>query len=245
MFGTSPGQAYTNFTPSANPGSITTAFSVDSQNNLMWSNSAFYNNMARFCVLADNTIVAVFDDPLLAPRGCLFISLSMTRVSTCAAAIGAAQLSGPPGMGATTLIDSAHQADCSIQDPRALQVPQDRKEFREFREFKVIQEPLVSARATSLRQIITAHSSTKDPRVCKVLQARRVGIQDIRLSHQFVKLITRRRVAGRTRSNRLVVEHPSLLSSLRSHFNLGPQGIQGPSGPSGPSGPQGNQGPTG
>lgn len=143
--------------------------------------------MARFCVLADNTIVAVFDDPLLAPTGCLFISLSMTRVSTCAAAIGAAQLSGPPGMGATTLIDSAHQADCSIQDPRALQVPQDRKEFTEF---KAIQEPLVSARATLFRHIITAHSSTKDPRVFKVLQARRVGIQDIWLCQQFIKLIT-------------------------------------------------------
>jgi len=97
MFGTSSGVVYSNFTAKANPGDITTSFSVDSQNNLMWSHPDFYNNMARFCVLADNTIVAVFDDPLLAPAGCLFISLSMTRVGACAAAFGAPQLSGPQG----------------------------------------------------------------------------------------------------------------------------------------------------
>jgi hypothetical protein len=90
--------AYANFTPSANPGNITTAFSVDSQNNLMWTNATFYNNMARFCVLSDNTIVAVFGNPSVdAPDDCLFVSLSMTRVSTCAAAVGNAVQSGPSG----------------------------------------------------------------------------------------------------------------------------------------------------
>ncbi|OAG34892.1 hypothetical protein AYO21_10942 [Fonsecaea monophora] len=97
QFGTTSGTTYANFTASASPGDITTAFSVDTQNNLMWSNAAFYNNRARFCVLPDNTIVAVFSDPLVAPSDCLFVSLSMTRVSSCAAAVGAPQQSGPAG----------------------------------------------------------------------------------------------------------------------------------------------------
>src|ERR1700761_2388353 len=71
QFGTSTGTTYANFTASANPGDVTTAFSVDTENNLMWSNSAFYNMRARFCVLSDNTIVAVFADPMLAPPNCL------------------------------------------------------------------------------------------------------------------------------------------------------------------------------
>jgi hypothetical protein len=79
QFGTDPGPSYANFTPSANPGSITSIFSVDSVNNLMWNNVAFYNNFARFCVLPDQTIVAVFVSPDQAPVGCIFISLSMVR----------------------------------------------------------------------------------------------------------------------------------------------------------------------
>lgn len=97
QFGTTTGATYENFTPSSNPGDITTAFSVDTQNNLLWTNSAFYNYQARFCVLSDNTIVAVFGDPSLAPDGCFFVTLSMTRVSSCAAAVGGPQLSGPSG----------------------------------------------------------------------------------------------------------------------------------------------------
>lgn len=97
QFGTTTGTTYANFTPSANPGSITTAFSVDTQNNMMWTNSAFYNNQARFCVLSDNTIVAVFGDPQLAPNGCFFVTLTMTRVTSCAGAAGGPVLSGPSG----------------------------------------------------------------------------------------------------------------------------------------------------
>jgi hypothetical protein len=94
QFGTTTGTTYANFTPSANPGDITTAFSVDTQNNLMWSNSAFYNMRARFCVLSDNTLLAVFDNPTLAPAGCYFVSLSMARVGDC---VGAIAISGPTG----------------------------------------------------------------------------------------------------------------------------------------------------
>ena len=59
QFGTTPGTPYANFTSSANLGIITSVFSVDSSNNLMWNNVAFYNNFARFCVMPDNSIVAV------------------------------------------------------------------------------------------------------------------------------------------------------------------------------------------
>jgi hypothetical protein len=106
QFGTDVGVQYANFTPSANPGSLTTVFSVDSQNNLLWGNTAFYNNAARFCVLSDGTIVAVFIDPTQAPVGCLFVALSMTRVSSCVGAAGNGNFitgpSGPSGLvGAT------------------------------------------------------------------------------------------------------------------------------------------------
>lgn len=97
QFGTSPGVQYANFTPSANPGSLTTVFSVDSQNNLLWGNTAFYNNAARFCVLSDGTIVAVFIDPTQAPVGCFFVALSMTRVSSCAGAVNGNFVTGPSG----------------------------------------------------------------------------------------------------------------------------------------------------
>ena len=97
QFATDAGVQYANFTPSSAPGSVTTIFSVDSQNNLLWSNANFYNNQARFCVMPDDTLVAVFDDPAMAPEGCYFVLLSLTRVSTCAAAVGAPALSGPSG----------------------------------------------------------------------------------------------------------------------------------------------------
>lgn len=97
QFGTDVGVQYANFTPSVNPGALTTVFSVDSQNNLLWGNTAFYNNAARFCVLSDGTIVAVFIDPTQAPAGCLFVALSMTRVSSCAGAANGNFVTGPPG----------------------------------------------------------------------------------------------------------------------------------------------------
>lgn len=117
QFGTTTGTIYANFTASNSPGNITTAFSVDTENNLMWSNSAFWNNRARFCVLSDNTIVAVFDNPLLAPNGCYFVTLSMTRVRSCAAAVGAPALSGPTG--ATGKLDSCkkHSSANSVEGP--------------------------------------------------------------------------------------------------------------------------------
>ena len=97
QFSANPSDSYANFTPSANPGSITTVFSVDSQNNLLWGNTAFYNNAARFCVLPDGTIVAVYIDPTQAPANCVFVALSMSRVSSCAGAANGAYITGPTG----------------------------------------------------------------------------------------------------------------------------------------------------
>ena len=91
------GEQYANFTPSASPWSITTVFTVDSHNNLLWSNINFYNNEARFCVMGDGTIVAGFVDPALALTGFLFVVLSLTGVSSCVAQVGRAVLSGPTG----------------------------------------------------------------------------------------------------------------------------------------------------
>ena len=95
QFGTSSGTVYANFTPSVSPGNITTVFSVDYANNLMWNNNIFYNNFARFCVLPDNSIVAVFVSPDQAPAGCLFVTLSMIRLSSCVQ--NPAYITGPSG----------------------------------------------------------------------------------------------------------------------------------------------------
>jgi hypothetical protein len=81
QFGAPANVDYTTFVPQANPGPITTTFSVDAQNNLIWSNVAFYNNFAQWCIRADNTVIAVFVAPNLAPNlapnDCVFIQLSL------------------------------------------------------------------------------------------------------------------------------------------------------------------------
>lgn len=79
QFGAPSNVKYTTFVPQANPGAIITTFSVDAQNNLIWSNVAFYNNFAQWCIRADNTVIPVFVAPNLAPNDCVFIQLSLIR----------------------------------------------------------------------------------------------------------------------------------------------------------------------
>lgn len=79
QFGADLNVNYTLFTPRVNPGAINTTFAVDSQNNLIWNNVAFYNNFAQWCVRADNSINAVFVAPYLAPSDCVFVQLNMIR----------------------------------------------------------------------------------------------------------------------------------------------------------------------
>lgn len=79
QFGTDANTNYTAFTPQTNPGPITTTFAVDSSNNLIWNNVAFYNNFAQWCVRSDNSIIAVFVAPSLAPSDCIFVQLNLIR----------------------------------------------------------------------------------------------------------------------------------------------------------------------
>jgi hypothetical protein len=98
QFSTNPGVVYANFTPSATTGSITTLFSVDTANTLSWQNDAFYNFQARFCVTQDSSLIVVFDDPRLAPAGCIFVTLTLSRLDRCAAlGIGPAGPTGATG----------------------------------------------------------------------------------------------------------------------------------------------------
>jgi hypothetical protein len=84
QFGTDPGVVYANFIPNSNPGSITTRFAVDTQNTLTWNSDQFYNFNARFCVTQTSDLIAVFDDPRLAPPGCIFVTLTISRLERCA-----------------------------------------------------------------------------------------------------------------------------------------------------------------
>lgn len=93
QFGTTPGTPYANFTPSANPGTIVTTFGVDSENHLLWSNTLFPDHSASFCVLSDNTIVAVFETSA-GPQNCLYISLTITRLNNC---VNSNAFNGGPG----------------------------------------------------------------------------------------------------------------------------------------------------
>ncbi len=74
LVSTSLDEATANFAISAQQGSITTDFSVTA-GYLLWSNVAFSNGSASFCVL-DNTVSAVFRGP--APSGCSPVLLLAT-----------------------------------------------------------------------------------------------------------------------------------------------------------------------
>jgi hypothetical protein len=79
QFGSNSTDAYTVFTPRLYPAKISGTFAVDSQNNLIWNNASFYNSFAQWCVRSDNSIVAVFVAPSLAPSDCVFVLLNMVR----------------------------------------------------------------------------------------------------------------------------------------------------------------------
>lgn len=104
QFGTDPGKAYSNFTPSANPGSIVTTFGIDNENHLFWSNPAFPDNAVSFCVLSDNTIVSVFQTSA-GPPACLYIPLTITQLTNCGLNPGVIHGGGP---GPTGPIDKSH-----------------------------------------------------------------------------------------------------------------------------------------
>ena len=84
QYGADTGVPYADLSPSVAPGPIRSALSVDADYNLVWSNSAFFDGRASFCVTATGTIVAVFVAPELGPQGCTFLNLKLSRIGQCA-----------------------------------------------------------------------------------------------------------------------------------------------------------------
>jgi len=94
-YSTSPGIPYSLFAPSTVPGSITTSFSLGSDGGLGWTNAAFWNGQASFCAMSNGTVYAVFQQNNQ-PDGCLFIQLSLFKVSSCQA-LQLSTITGPSG----------------------------------------------------------------------------------------------------------------------------------------------------
>ena len=78
QFGTDPGLPYAPFAPSSTPGNITTTFTVDASGNLYWTNETFFNYQAQWCILMNQSILAVFQQDA-GPSGCLYVQLSTDR----------------------------------------------------------------------------------------------------------------------------------------------------------------------
>ena len=77
QYSTSAGVTYAQFLPSASVGTITTTFSLGAKGDLLWSNSAFYNGNALFCILPSGSIIVVFSLGAQ-PSGCVFIDLTIS-----------------------------------------------------------------------------------------------------------------------------------------------------------------------
>lgn len=78
QFSGNTGDAYDYFAPSTTPGNITTTFSLSNTGTLLWTNSAFYNGNALFCVLPSGALVAVFQKGAQ-PKSCDFIDLTIAE----------------------------------------------------------------------------------------------------------------------------------------------------------------------
>ena len=107
QFSATTGAAYAPFVPSTTPGDITTQFSLSNDGTLLWTNDAFFNGGALFCVLPSGQILAIFQQNAN-PTGCVFIDLTIAQLTTCfnanAAGSGSVVLigyqgpSGPQGL---------------------------------------------------------------------------------------------------------------------------------------------------
>lgn len=94
-YSTSAGVGAAPFVPSTIAGDITTTFSISSNGVLQWTNAAFFNGQASFCVLQNGAVYALFQQNAQ-PDGCLFIQLTLFSVSSCQG-ISFATITGPPG----------------------------------------------------------------------------------------------------------------------------------------------------
>ena len=77
QFSASTGNNYITFVPTANPGDITTTFSLTTTGILLWTNSNFFNGNALFCILPSGEILAIFVQNSQ-PDGCVFIDLTIS-----------------------------------------------------------------------------------------------------------------------------------------------------------------------
>lgn len=96
QYSANQGDAYNFLIPSATPGNITTTFSLSPSGVLLWSNDAFFNGGANFCVLHSGVIVAVFRLGAQ-PTGCVFIALTVAILSQCFAPASASGVSASAG----------------------------------------------------------------------------------------------------------------------------------------------------
>ena len=78
QFGTTSGTLFANFTSSATPGDLNTTFSLSNTGSLLWTNNAFFNGGALFCILPSGMLVAVFAQGAQ-PQTCVFIDLTIAE----------------------------------------------------------------------------------------------------------------------------------------------------------------------
>lgn len=77
QFSAFSGEVYTILEPKTTVGDITTTFSQDSKGSLLWTNDAFYNGAARFCIVPSGDLVAVFALDAQ-PENCIFVDLTVS-----------------------------------------------------------------------------------------------------------------------------------------------------------------------
>lgn len=78
QFSTSTGTSYANFSPSSTPGDITTTFSLSNSGSLLWTNNAFFNGGALFCIMPSGILIAVFAQDTQ-PETCVFIDVTIAE----------------------------------------------------------------------------------------------------------------------------------------------------------------------
>ncbi|MCJ1476180.1 hypothetical protein MMC13_004845 [Lambiella insularis] len=99
QFSASGTVGYAYFIPTLVPFSITATFSLGEEGTLLWINPSFFNGNALFCVQADGSIVAVFQQGAQ-PSSCDFIDITIEDLTACVSQLGpsgACGLSGMPG----------------------------------------------------------------------------------------------------------------------------------------------------
>ena len=93
QFSASTGQSYSEFSPSTTPGDLTTTFSLATGGTLLWTNDAFFNGGANFCVLPSGIIIAVLQQGAQ-PASCVFVALTIVELQACPISSGTGTTGG-------------------------------------------------------------------------------------------------------------------------------------------------------